>query len=207
MLNLVPVPGAVALSLALLFGSANAVSVGQAAPNFSLKDVSGKTVQLSDFKGKTVVLEWTNPGCPFVVKHYASPMLNMQGTQKSAIAMADVVWLSINSTSTGHADYLAPEKLAAWMAQKGGAPSAVLMDADGSVGKAYSAKTTPHMYVVDAKGQLVYAGAIDSIASARVDDITNAKNYVKAALMDVKAGKPVATSISQPYGCTVKYKS
>ncbi len=180
--------------------------VGQAAPNFSLKDTAGKTVQLSDFKGKTVVLEWTNPGCPFVVKHYREPG-NMQGLQKEAAAAKGVVWLSINSTGTDSRDYLEPAKLAAWGQERGAKPAAMLMDEGGAVGKSYGAKTTPHMYIVDASGKLAYAGAIDSIPSAKEADIAKATNHVRAGLADLKAGKAVATASTQPYGCSVKYKS
>jgi hypothetical protein len=185
--------------------SAQAATVGQAAPDFSLTDVNGKAVKLSDFKGKTVVLEWTNPGCPFVRKHYQNSN-NMPNLQKEKTG-AGVVWLAINSTETGHSDYLAPAKMGDWMKERGAAATATLMDADGKVGKAYNAKTTPHMYVVNPAGQLVYAGAIDSIPSAKADDIAKANNFVRAAVADLKANRPVATPTSQPYGCSVKYKS
>jgi AhpC/TSA family len=198
-----------ATALAWGLGATNAFAsgavVGQAAPNFSLKDVNGKTVSLADFKGKPVVLEWVNPGCPFVKKHYANPG-NMQGLQKESGTQA-VAWLAINSTEPGHGDYMEPAKLAAWYKSNGGSPTAVLMDADGTVGKAYGARTTPHMYVIDAAGKLAYVGAIDSIPSAKVDDIAKANNYVRAALTDIKANKAVATPSSNPYGCSVKYKS
>ena len=136
-----------------------AATVGQPAPTFTATDTSGKTVSLADFKGKHVVLEWVNPGCPYVVKHYSSA--NMQGTQKDATAKG-VVWLSINSTATEHGDYRAPAAMAQWMQSQKAAATATLMDADGKVGRAYGARTTPHMYIVDPKGTLVYAGAIDS---------------------------------------------
>ncbi len=190
---------------ALLGGAAlaQAATVGQPAPHFSLIDVNGKTVKLSDFKGKTVVLEWTNPGCPFVRKHYQQSN-NLPGLQKEATAK-NTVWLAINSTEPGHADHLAPAKMGAWMVERGASVSATLMDADGKVGQAYGAKTTPHLYVVDAAGKLAYAGAIDSIASAKAEDIAKAQNYVRSALADMAAGKPVATPTSPPYGCSVKY--
>lgn len=180
-----------------------AVAVGQPAPDFSLPDTAGKTVRLSDFKGKTVVLEWTNPGCPFVRKHYESG--NMGATQKLARAQ-DVVWLSINSTAHAHSDYLEPARLADWLKQRQSMASAVLMDEDGTVGHSYDAKTTPDMFIVDARGTLVYMGAIDSIASARVADIDKATNYVKTALNQMAAGQPISAPVTRSYGCSIKYK-
>ena len=180
-----------------------AAAVGQRAPDFALPDTGGKTVRLSDFKGKTVVLEWNNPGCPFVRKHYQG---NMQALQKEAAAQG-VVWLAINSTETASGDYLSPPQLARWMADKQAAPTATLMDEDGTVGKAYGARVTPHLYIVNAQGVLVYAGGIDSIPSSRVDDIPKATPYIRQALAEIKAGKPLSVSTSQAYGCSVKYKS
>ena len=178
-------------------------TVGQRAPDFTLQDTAGQPVRLSDYKGKTVVLEWTNPGCPFVRKHYDSG--NMPATQKDAIDHA-VVWLSINSTEKGSGDYLQPAALAHWLHERKGVAPAVLMDEEGTVGQAYGARTTPHMFIVNPEGMLVYAGAIDSIASARPADIPKATNYVKAALADLAAGRPVAQAVTQAYGCSVKYK-
>ncbi len=182
----------------------NKATIGQAAPNFSAKDVNGKTVSLADFKGKTVVLEWVNPGCPFVRKHYVGG--NMQGTQQDALAKK-VVWLAINSTETSHQDYLAPAKLGAWMEEQKAAATHTLMDGDGKIGMAYGARTTPHIYIVDGKGILVYAGGIDSIASASSADIPKAINYVKVSLSELTSGKPISNSTTRPYGCSVKYKS
>jgi hypothetical protein len=184
--------------------SQTAASVGQAAPNFSAKDVNGKTVSLSDFKGKTVVLEWVNPGCPYVRKHYSGG--NMQGTQQDALAK-NVVWLAVNSTATDHPDYLKPADLAKWMKDQKAPASHTLMDEDGKIGKAYGARTTPHLYIVDGKGVLVYAGGIDSIPSASASDIPKATNYVKASLSEMAAGKPLSNSVTRAYGCSVKYKS
>jgi len=175
---------------------------GQSAPNFRAADVAGKQVSLADFKGKYVVLEWNNPGCPFVQKHYDSG--NMQSLQKR-FGAENVAWLSINSTADDNSDYMAPAKLAAWFKQHNAAPTAVLMDTKGEVGRAFGAKVTPHMYVIDPNGTLVYAGAIDDKRSARVADVKTASNYVVAALTDVKAGKPVSTASNQAYGCTIKY--
>jgi peroxiredoxin len=196
---------ALVTALALACGSVfAAASVGQPAPGFSATDTDGKTVSLSDFKGKHVVLEWVNPGCPFVVKHYGAG--NMQGTQKEATDKG-VVWLAISSTSADHGDYKKPTDLAAWMkSQKAGA-SATLMDDDGKVGKAYAARTTPHMYIINPAGTLVYAGGIDSIRTANPADIPKATNYVRQALAETLAGKPVSTAQSQPYGCSIKYSS
>lgn len=189
---------------ALLAGTAVAqtAAVGQAAPDFTAVDTAGKTVKLSDFKGKHVVLEWTNPGCPFVVKHYGSG--NMQALQKEFTGKG-VVWLAVNSTDTGSADYKKPADLAAWMAQQKAAPTATLMDEKGTVGKAYAARTTPHMYIVDPKGTLVYAGGIDSIPSANAKDIATATNYVKQGLNEALSGKPISAASTKPYGCSVKY--
>jgi len=178
--------------------------VGQAAPAFSALDTAGKPVALADFKGKHVVLEWTNPGCPFVVKHYDSG--NMPATQKDAVAKG-VVWLSINTTARDASDYRAPADLQAWLKARNAAASATLMDADGKVGRAYGARTTPHMYIVDPQGRLIYAGAIDSKPTANPADIKGATNYVAQALGEALAGKPVSQATTRAYGCSVKYAS
>lgn len=197
------IASAAGLALATPLTTWAAASVGQPAPGFTLTDTAGKPVRLADFKGRTVVLEWNNPGCPFVRKHYQG---NMQALQKEAAAQG-VVWLAINSTETASSDYLSPAQLARWMQDKQAAPTATLMDEDGTAGRAYGARVTPHMYIVSAQGVLVYAGGIDSIPSARVDDIAKATNYVRQALAEIKAGKPVSVTTSQAYGCSVKYKS
>ena len=183
---------------------ARAARVGQPAPDFSLPDTGGKAVRLADFRGRFVVLEWTNPGCPFVRKHYESG--NMGATQKLARDQG-VAWLAINSTETASGDYLEPPRLADWLKQHQGVPTAVLMDPEGTTGRAYDAKTTPHLYIVDPQGMLVYAGGIDSIASARVSDIEKATNHVKAALADIAAKRPIAQAVTKPYGFTIKYKT
>ena len=193
---------AAATALAAPVAWAQTATVGQPAPAFQLPDAQGKAVKLSDFQGKFVVLEWTNPGCPFVVKHYGSQ--NMQALQKEATAKG-VVWLSISSTAPGHADYLPPAKLAAQYQAWGASPSAILMDDAGQVGRAYGARTTPHMYVIDPKGVLVFAGGIDDKRTANPEDVKTAKNFVRAALADAMAGKPVGTPTATPYGCSVKY--
>ncbi len=175
----------------------SAVKIGQPAPDFSLTDLDGKVHQLSELKGKTVVIEWTNPDCPFVQKHYQSG--NIPKLQKAA-AQEGVVWLVVETGSNRAAD-----KVKSWQRETGSAAVAYLRDADGQVGRSYAAKTTPHLYVVSPDGVVVYQGAIDSIRSADTKDITKAKNYVAAALDAVKAGKPVEDASTQPYGCAVKY--
>jgi peroxiredoxin len=192
----------IAAACTLASGAWAAATVGQPAPAFTVQDVDGRTVSLTDFKGKPVVLEWVNPGCPFVRKHYDSA--NMQGTQKDAVAKG-AVWLTINSTAAGSSDYKTPQAMGQWMRQQGAAATATLMDADGRVGRAYGARVTPHMYIIDAQGKLAYAGAIDSIPTARVGDIEKATNYVKQALPEVVAGKPATPATTQAYGCTIKY--
>ena len=193
------------VSAAALIGTgvgAAPASVGQPAPAFSAVDTAGKTVALSDFKGRYVVLEWTNPGCPFVQKHYDSG--NLPATQKDAAAKG-VVWLAVNTTAKDAGDYMAPAALQGWMTSKNAVPTATLMDADAKVGRAYRARTTPHMYIVDPQGTLIYAGAIDSKASANPADIKTATNYVTQALGEAMAGKPVSRATTQAYGCSVKY--
>ena len=194
--SLLAAAAAVALGTVLAHAS---VSVGQPAPDFHVKDTSGKEQSLSAYKGKFVVLEWVNPECPFVKKHYDSS--NMQATQKAAESKG-VVWLSVSTASAG--DRSAAE-LAAWVKQKGAVPTATLLDDGGTVAKAYGARTTPHMYVINPQGKLVYAGAIDSKATANPADVKSATNYVTVALDEALAGKAVSKATSEPYGCSVKY--
>jgi peroxiredoxin len=182
----------------------SAAVVGQKAPEFSAKDASGKIVKLADFKGKTVVLEWLNPGCPYVKKHYNSG--NMQSTQKDATDKG-VVWLAVNSTETAHSDYLAPAALQKWMGEQKAAATHTLMDDSGSIGQQYAARTTPHMFIISPQGNVVYAGGIDSIASARTEDVKLATNYIKQSLGETLSGKPISAANTKPYGCSVKYKS
>lgn len=177
-----------------------AATAGQSAPNFTLTDTQGKTVQLSDFKGKYVVLEWTNPECPFVDNHYSTR--NMQ-TLQASWGPRGVVWLSIDSSSSS--DYMAPAKLGEWMRTRGAAQKAVLVDPDSSVARLYLAKTTPHMFVISPEGTIVYAGAIDDRPSTRPEDPAAAHNYVRAALTEATSGKAVTTAVSTPYGCSIKY--
>ena len=192
-----------AAAVAVAASSALAAPVpGQPAPAFRGVDVNGKPVSLADFRGKTVVLEWNNPNCPFVQKHYTSG--NMQALQQKNTG-AGVVWLAINSTTESHSDYLAPAKLAAWFGEQKAAPTAIVMDPKGEIGRMYGAKVTPHMYVVDPKGTLVYAGAIDDKRSANPADVKTSTNHVAVALADVAAGKSVTTAATTAYGCTIKY--
>jgi peroxiredoxin len=193
------------LSCALLITSmiaGQAVEVNQAAPDFTATDHTGKSHQLKDFRGKFVVLEWVNYDCPFVVKHYS--VGNMQKLQKDFTAQG-VVWLSICSSAPGKQGHFPNDKISALMQERSATPTAYLIDEKGTVGKLYGAKTTPHMYIVDPKGVLVYAGAIDSIRSADSADVAKATNYVKAALDESLANKPVTTKTTQAYGCSVKY--
>ncbi len=189
---------------AFSLGIAHAVEIGALAPDFTLTDLDGKTHKLSDFKGKTVVLEWNNPDCPFVKKQYENSG-NMPNLQKAAIADG-VVWLSINSGAAGKqgGDY-SPVQLKAYLDKNHAAPTAYLPDHDGKIGHLYSAKTTPHLFVIKADGVLAYQGAIDSIRSANSEDIAKATNYLTAALAAVKADKPVEKATTEPYGCSVKY--
>jgi peroxiredoxin len=189
--------------LLLLTGAAlGAAVVGEPAPPFSATDTSGKLVSLADFKGKTVVLEWVNPGCPFVQKHYRSA--NMQSTQRAALSQG-VVWLSVNSTAVGDTDYMAPAEMGAWMQQQRGVPGATLMDGDGRIGRAYGARTTPHMFIIDVYGRVAYAGAIDSKPTGKVADIDTATNYIKQAVRELAAGRRVSVPATSPYGCSVHY--
>ena len=194
-----------ALLAAFFFGIspvALAANAGQAAPNFTVTDTQGKSVQLSDFKGRYIVLEWTNPQCPFVRNHYNTK--NMQ-TLQGDWGPRGVVWLSINSTSKSSWEYMAPEKLDAWMHNSGAAQKAVLVDSESAVARLYDAKTTPHMFVIDPAGRIVYAGAIDDRPSTRAADPPAAKNYVRTALTEATSGKPVTTADTTPYGCSIKY--
>jgi peroxiredoxin len=191
------------------FGAVNTASaaaeVGQPAPDFTLTDITGKVHHLSDYKGRIVVLEWVNPGCPIVQKHYNSH--NMQDTQQ--VAAADgVAWLSINSAGyPGAQGNLSDEQAAEWQKKMGATTTAYCRDQSGKVGHLYGATATPNMFVIKPDGVLAYKGAIDSIPSSDESDIPNAKNYVKTALAAIKAGKPVEKPATQPYGCAIKYGS
>ncbi len=175
---------------------------GELAPALQLRDTHGKSVNLADFRGKTVVIEWFNPNCPFVQKHYGSS--NMQSLQNKYTRQG-VAWLIVNSTNPSHQDYLEPNQLSERFTQLKGHATALLMDADGKAGLAWGAKTTPHMFIVDPLGKLAYAGGIDDKRSSNPGDIKGAKNYVALALDQLKAGKPVTENNTRPYGCSVKY--
>lgn len=179
-----------------------AVEVGKPAPDFTGTDTNGAEHTLSDFKGKTVVLEWSNHGCPYVVKHYGSG--NMQKLQKAAVE-DDVVWLTIVSSAEGKQGYTTPKEANVLMDEVGSHASARILDPEGTIGKLYEAKTTPHMFVIDKDGTLVYAGAIDSNNSFDPATIDGATNYVEAALGSLKDGTPIEVSSTKPYGCGVKY--
>jgi hypothetical protein len=196
---------ALAAALALAVAAPLAVAataVGQPAPDFNAPDLQGKPVKLSDFKGKYVVLEWTNPECPYVRRHYNSG--NMPALQKE-VATKGVVWLAINSSGQSSGEFTPPQEMAKWLGDKGGAPRATLIDKDGKVGRLYGARTTPHMYVVDPQGKLIYAGAIDDKRWASAEETKSARNHVRAALDESMAGKPVSVAATSPYGCSVKY--
>ena len=190
------------LGLALAAGAALAQVPGAPAPGFTINDTEGKPVALADYKGKYVVLEWTNPECPFVQKHYVSR--NMQGLQKEW-GDQGVVWLSINSTNANHAEFKTGAQMANWMRAQGAAQKATLLDSSSATGRAYGAKTTPQMFVIDPTGKVIYNGAIDDKRSANPADAKGANNYVRAALTEPLAGKPVTTAATSPYGCSVKY--
>jgi Peroxiredoxin len=197
---------AICAVLALLFTSRIAFAlpaVGQPAPMFTGTDSNGRTVSLSDFRGKTVVLEWTNHECPFVGRHYGSG--NMQALQKQATADG-VVWLSIVSSAPGEQGSVTPAEANALTQSRNAAPTAVILDPSGTIGHAYDAKTTPHMFVIDPDGLLVYMGAIDDQPRNAGADPGRARNYVRDALAALKAGQPVTDAVTQPYGCSVKYK-
>lgn len=181
---------------------ANAAPPGQEAPAFKELDTAGKPVQLSDFAGKTVVLEWTNNGCPFVKKHYESG--NMQKTQAAAVSDPNTVWISVISSAPGKQGYVSGAEADRLTTSRGAKPTAVLLDADGSMGKAYGAKTTPHIFVIK-DGKIAYNGAIDSIQSTNQKDIAKAANYAAGALINIKAGKEPDPALTVPYGCDVKY--
>ncbi len=193
---------ALSLTAALLAGTAQAAAtVGQPAPAFSASNSNGGTTSLAELKGKFVVLEWTNDGCPFVQKHYGG---NMQGLQKEATDQG-AIWLSVISSAPGKQGHADAKQANALSASRKAHPSQVLLDPSGDLGHLYGAKTTPHMFIINPEGTLVYTGGIDSIASADADDIAKATPYVRLALTEAMAGKPVTHPVTTPYGCSVKY--
>jgi len=178
------------------------IATGHPAPNFTAQDTNGHPISLADFKGKIVVLEWTNPKCPFVLKHYNSG--NMQKLQKTYTAKG-VIWITINSAAPGREGFGTAADANQIVAERGAAPSFVILDSSGVIGHLYDAKTTPHMFIISPDGTLMYHGGIDSIATHDIPDLARAKNYVAAALDEMLAGQPVKVSAAMPYGCAVKY--
>jgi hypothetical protein len=178
--------------------------IGAPAPAFTLTDSNGRTLSLADFKGKAVVLEWTSHECPYVGKHYRGN--NMQTLQKKWTGQG-VVWLSVISSAPGQPGYISPEQANKLTADRGAAPTAVLFDPTGKVGHAYGARTTPHMYVINGEGALVYKGGIDDQPTARLQDLKSARNFVDQALSEISQGKPVSVTASRAYGCSIKYGS
>jgi len=203
--------GARALVIAVLFTSVigavtvaagAAPQIGQPAPDFTATDSKGNPVRLSQYRGKIVVLEWTNADCPYTRKHYSSG--NMQGVQ--ALAQKNgVVWLTVISSAPGKQGYVNGPAADALTESRGAVPSAVLLDPSGTIGRMYDAKTTPHMFVIDKNGALQYMGGIDSIATADISDIAHAEPYLKEAMLAVAQGSPVAHPVTRPYGCSIKY--
>lgn len=193
---------ALAAALLLPVSAFAAPKVGAPAPAFELKDIDGKTRSLAELKGKTVVLEWTNDGCPYVKKHYETG--NMQKLQRDA-QKEGVVWVTINSSAPGKQGHVDGDGAKKLLAKHDASPSMYLLDPDGKVGKLYGAQTTPHMYVIDKDGTLVYMGAIDDKPTSDKADVKTAKNYVVEALAALKAGKRVQTPVTRAYGCSVKY--
>jgi len=188
-----------AAGLALAATDQTPPAIGDPAPAFTLKCLSGMDHNLADFKGKIVVLEWTNPGCPVVARHYKDGL--MPAAQKTA-REKQVVWIAVNSTNPEHANYRQPEELKKIYAEWQAAYAVQLMDSDGATGRAYGAKTTPHIFVIDAEGKVAYNGAIDDDTSGNKADRTN---YALAAVDALIAGQTVAVTTTKPYGCSVKY--
>lgn len=192
----------VLLAVSLLLSPAWAARVGEAAPEFTATDTNSNVHKLSDYKGKFVVLEWSNRGCPYTQKHYNSG--NMQQLQREWTARG-VIWLTVISSAPGKQGYITGPEENAYVKQVNAAPTAVLLDPTGALGHLYDAKTTPDIFIINPQGTLIYSGAIDDTPTTDVADISKAKNYVSAALDEATAGKPVAVATSRPYGCSVKY--
>ncbi len=193
------------LVIAMAMGASSAfaaVRVGEPAPEFQGVDTRGKVHRLADYAGKTVVLEWTNHDCPFVRKHYGDG--NMQAQQREAAAQ-NVVWLSVISSAPGKQGHVSAEKAEQLTQSRDAKPHAVILDPSGRIGRAYGAKTTPHMYIIDGAGTLAYMGGIDSISSSNPNDIPRATQHVRVALQEMASGEPVSKPVTRPYGCSVKY--
>ena len=193
-----------ACALLALIASAFALKVGEPAPGFTAVDSNGKQQRLADYKGKYVVLEWHNQGCPYTRKHYASG--NMQQLQKKWTEKG-VVWFTVISSAPGTQGFVTPTQEDEYLQKMHASPTAVLMDVTGTLGHLYDAKTTPEMYVISPDGTLIYEGAIDNRPTTDQKDIAGAKNYVDAALSEAMASQPVTEAATRPYGCSVKYKS
>ncbi len=193
----------IAACLCLIAPAARAQpDVGRPAPAFSASDAAGKPVELAKLRGKTVILEWTNDGCPYVGHVYRSGV--MQALQRRATGQG-IVWLTVISSAPGKQGYLTPPQVKAWQAETNAAPSDVLLDPSGTLGRAYDAKATPTLFIIDPRGEVVYMGGIDDTPSTDPADAKRARNYVAAALDDLGAGRPVAQATTRPYGCSVKY--
>jgi peroxiredoxin len=192
-----------ACALLLLIASAFAVKTGEPAPGFTSVDSNGKQQSLSNYKGKFVVLEWHNQGCPYTKKHYESG--NMQKLQKEWTGKG-VVWLTVISSAQGTQGFVTPTQENEYLKTMNAVPTAVLMDPGGTLGHLYGAKTTPQMFIIDPSGTLIYNGAIDDHPTSDKSDIPNSKNYVTTALTEATSGKPVTEAVTRPYGCSVKYK-
>lgn len=195
--------GGLILSGALPALAWSAPTVGEPAPAFEAVDTQGRAHRLSDFEGQIVILEWTNHDCPFVRKHYEAG--NMQNQQRMAREEHDAVWLSVISSSPGTQGHVSSDQADQLTTSRNAAPTAVLIDEEGTLGRAYDARVTPHMYIIDESGTLVYMGGIDSIPSAKIDDIARAEQYVVEALNAMDAGEAIASPVTRPYGCSVKY--
>src|SRR5215472_17285072 len=194
---------ALSIDRATATGSTAVAKPGAPAPAFNAPDINARTVSLSDYAGKIVILEWTNDGCPFVGKHYDSG--NMQTLQRKYTGEGDV-WLTIASSAPGEQGYVTPAEAKADLARWRASPSDFLLDPEGVVGRLYDARATPHMVVIDRNGRVAYMGAIDDTPSTRLADVTTAKNYLVAALDEIAAGKPVTVAATQAYGCSIKYR-
>jgi peroxiredoxin len=194
--------GAILIGAMLHKPAQAAAQVDQPAPAFSVADTAGKLWTLQDLAGRTAVLEWTNHDCPFVRKHYGAG--NMQAQQKEATAQG-ILWLSVISSAPGKQGHVSPAEADALTRARGAAPTAVLLDESGAMGRAYGAQTTPHLYVIGPDGTLRYMGGIDDRPTTNPADLPGAKAYVRAALADLAAGRPVAQPVTRPYGCSVKY--
>ncbi|MGB4334674.1 MAG: redoxin domain-containing protein [Chromatiaceae bacterium] len=192
-----------ALALAATLGLAQAApKIGYPAPAFSAVDTAGKTWSLAELKGKKVILEWTNDQCPYVIKHYASG--NMQALQKEATS-AGYIWLSVISSAPGKQGHVSAAEADALTTSRGAAPTAVVLDSQGVLGRAYEAKTTPHLFIIDEAGTLVYRGGMDDKPTTDPVDIAGANNYVRMAMAELAAGKLIANPVTRPYGCSVKF--